>query len=349
MRFDRIARVVASALFAVGCAGAPAPSTETTPAAPVAEAAPVEAAPPAPEPPKGPEKIDLVLAVRPGDVFRYVQNQHIDQAMKIGETDASMALDAASSMTYTIATVREDGQTDVRVEMGDIKGTFRSSMFGTIDFDTASSAAAKPDNPVSAAAVKGITNLAHARFEMTLDRHGNLVAVQGLREFLEKALKDDKALAGKHLETLVDDEGMKQQMQGRFVRFAEGPVEVGATWTIDSAIKSPMAMTMSTRYLLKSADAETVVVDATSTALAADAGAPAVTVESTVVISRRDGLMLKSESKTRTVKDMELKKPAAAGADAPAPKMHLDMTVTATIERVTADTPTPPAPTAAPK
>ena len=102
--------------------------------------------------------------------------------------------------------------------------------------------------------------------------------------------------------------------------------------------------------VLKSADAETVVVTSAMTVNTADAptGAPASTAESTVTVSRRDGLTLKSEMTIRTVKDVDLKKPADAAADAPAPKMHLDMTVTSTSERVTADTPAPPAP-AAPK
>jgi len=353
MRKETVAGVVTSALLVVGCAGAPQPAPDAAaeaPAAPVVETAPVESAPPAPEPPKGPEKIDLALAVGPGDVFRFVQKQHIDQAMKVADTDASMTLDAVTTATYTVATVRDDGQADVRVVIGDVKGTFRSSMFGAVEFDTSSGESPKLDNPVIAAVVGGVAGLAHAQFEVTFDRRGGVVAVRGMRELIEKATKGDSSGAGKRLAGLLDDEGMKQQLQGRFVRFSAGPVEVGATWTVDSDIKSPTAMKESTRYVLASADAESVVVSIASTVRRSDAlaDAPGTTSEGTITVSRRDGMTLKSENKVRTVKDMDLKKPGAP-AGAVAPKMHLDMTITATAERVTAGPPAAPAPGAAPK
>jgi hypothetical protein len=282
--------------------------------------------------------IDLALAVAPGQVFRFAQKQRVEEVMTAGGKDVAVTIDVFETMTYTIAAVRDDGRADVRVEFGDVRGTFQSSAFGTTEFDTSTGKEASV-GPAIAAALRGITALAHARFEMTLDRRGAVVDVRGMRDALQKALKDSPAAGVRNLAGLLDDDGMKQQMQGHFARFADGPAAVGATWSVASEIKSPVAMKASTLYTLTRADAESAVVSCASTVrgTAAAADDPGTTSEGTISVSRRDGLPLSSETKVHTAKYMETKR---SGAETP--RVRLDMTVTATMERVADDAaPTP--------
>jgi hypothetical protein len=297
------------------------------------------------------DKIELKLSVKPGEVFHFRQTQSVVQKMKVGEMDVDTNFEMKQTMTYTVGAARPDGLTDVKVTIGDIKGTFENSMLGNFEIDSTKEDDEASANPMLGPALKGLTMLANKSYHVVFDASGKLVEVKGMREIIDAALKDNPAFAGRSMGGMLDDDGMKQQMQAGFAVFSDGPVAVGSTWKVDSKIKSPAEMTVSTEYTLASADAATAVVKSKSTidASIGEAGdKPKINTEGTITVSRADGLMLKSENTTTTVSDMSLGRQAGGAAGQ---KMHMEMTMKAVIERVAAaDVAKPaPKPDAAPK
>jgi hypothetical protein len=286
---------------------------------------------------KEPVKVELKLAVRPGDVFRFRQAQRIAQRVRVMETDVDTTIDTAQTMTFTVEPARPDGLTDVKVTIGDVKGTFTSTLLGTFYFD--SSKAKEDDSSTEdeggiGTALQQFTLLAGRSYHVLFDARGRLVEIHGLKEILDETLKRSPALAGKDLGSLVDDASVKQQMQSQFAMFSDGPVAVGGKWTAETGTTATGATKAAMEYTLVSADDAKAVVKVKLGGVAAAEGAPATpsgSVEGTVTVSRADGLVLQSEITTHVVADVPSgEKKEGAGAK----KTRIELTTTVTIERI---------------
>jgi len=289
-------------------------------------------------------KVELKLAVKPGDVFRFRQAQHIAQGVRIMETDVDTTIDTAQTMTFTVGPARPDGLTDVNVTIGDVKGSFESSLLGTFYFDTS-----KPDDSADddeagiGTALKQFTLLANKSYHVLFDARGRLVEIHGLKEILDETLKKNPAFAGKDIGSLVDDAGVRQQMQSQFAMFSDGPVAVGAKWSVETGAAAPGAAKAVTEYTIVSADDAKAVVKLTSGERGAAGGAsaqPSGSMEGTVTVSRTDGLVLRGEFRTHVVADVPSgEKKDGAGAK----PTRVELTTTVTLERVGAEDAAPAA------
>ena len=277
------------------------------------------------------EKVDLRLKVKAGDVFYFRQTQHMDQVVHMSEEmTINTTLDLTQVSTYSIESVKDDGAAEVKVTIGDIKGKMENPMFGTIDVDTTKDAKDAGDNPMAAMIVKPMTALANKTFTLTLDRRGAVTSIKGIKEIMEEAFKD-LPIPPEMREKMggaFDDEGMKSQMQGQFMRFADGPIAIGTSWNVESTMKQPVEVHVRTEYKLESADADKAVISTKGVVGVGAKKDEKDNVTGSITVARADGMMLQSETNMHMVIEM--------GGGGDMPKINSEQTMKVKVDRVTA-------------
>jgi hypothetical protein len=286
-------------------------------------------APPAPK-----ETVELKLAAKAGDALRF---RHVESSLTQVNGKTYSGHDFVHEYTLTVKAVRADGGLEAELRYDLVQGKLASRIGGApYEFDSSKPAAetADPGSKILSSLALALTK---KPLGVTLDAHGAVTAVRGLRESWTEAL------AGTPFEKSFDpakdfsDAKCVEEVAPLFSASPEAPHVVGIAWTADATDRiDGQSMDFGAKFAVSLADAEKAVVAAkfdwkpgaeatAGGAKAAGGGSVAAT------FSRRDGFLLSLSKNLKAARDTGV--------------MKADSRTTHTIERLSAPPSAPKAKT----
>lgn len=212
-RTTSLAAIVATAFLATASLG-PVASAEDGPA------------------PAAPEKVKVRVSSKPGDKHLYLQSQSQIGSMMGMEMGHAMT----NELTWTCASVAEDGATQWDVFFGPVRGSMTNPMLGgELEFDTskqpAADAGADATDP-GAMISKALGALTNKTVKLTLSPRGSVHSVTGLKAVLDGMLAEfgegDPTAA--LMSAMMSEETITQSWSMNIPALPEGGAAVGESW-----------------------------------------------------------------------------------------------------------------------
>jgi hypothetical protein len=247
-------------------------------------------------PPAAKDAVEIKLAAKVGDVFRFRQT---DSSSTEVDGKPRTAEESTQDYSVTVKAVRPDGGLDLDVSFEAIHNKSRNpaTAGNWMEMDSSKPTPAGADMQTQMMSAIGHAMVGRS-FQVTLDAHGAPTAVSGLREMLAAGIKGSPFEAMLPVDQIFGDKDCMKLAVSLFVGAPAGAPAVGAKWTGDVKDEiSNQAMDFSAESTLSAATADDATVASKLTwkpgaKATADGAKPAGGGDSTTKFSRKDGLVL---------------------------------------------------------
>lgn len=206
------------------------------------------------------EVVDVKLAAKAGDVFRF---RHVESSSTEVNGNPYSGRDFVHEYTLTVKTLRPDGGVDAELRYDRVAGKIPSRAgLPAREFDSGRPAAEETD-PGTKLLVSMATSMTKRPILVTLDARGGLVAVKGLREIWMETIKGTEVEKAFTPEEDFSDAKCVEEVSPLFCAAPAEPHAVGTAWTaqvVDRINNQPMDF--AAKYAVSVADAEKAVVAA---------------------------------------------------------------------------------------
>jgi hypothetical protein len=181
-------------------------------------------------PPAAKDAVEIKLAAKVGDVFRFRQTESSRTEV---DGKPRKADETTQDYSVTVKAVRPDGGLDVDVSFESIHKNMRNPVTdGRIEMDSSKAAPSDADMQTQM-----MSTLAHAMagrsFQVTLDAHGAPTAVSGLREMVAAGIKGSPFEAMLRVDQILGDQDCMKLADSLFCAAPAGAHAVGAKWIED--------------------------------------------------------------------------------------------------------------------
>jgi hypothetical protein len=207
----------------------------------------------------------MQLNLKEGDRFiiRMVMDQQISSKIEGQKEDILQKI--GFSYTYNVTGIDPDGNISVQI-VYDWVLLEQESAYGKVEFDSSSPPEVIPPE------AEGYNALLGKGFSMVMTSQGEIIEINGLNEMYSEMIDDlgitDEA-ERQQMEQLIHDqfgeEALKEQMGNIMMKYPEGPVMVGDTWTQSGETSIMTTLIIETTYSLSSYEEGVAIFDAKST------------------------------------------------------------------------------------